>query len=82
MTEKKIKLTIEVTTVDIPKKGGSLCNPAFGKAKVNFHYFGGESISVVTSGLPNYPVEIIAGIEELKLANDFFIKIIEGRRKK
>lgn len=74
---KHLKLSVEVDVVDLPKKGGSMCNPKLSKAKINFHSFGKGSCIVVTSGLPEYPVEIILDVEKMKYINEFLIKISE-----
>jgi hypothetical protein len=72
-TNIKFKLAIEVTVAQF-KGPGALCNPRIGKSTVNFHYLGGDSVSVVTKGIPQ-DSEIIIDVDGLKKVNDFLLSI-------
>ena len=69
----KIKLSIPALACELNNK----CSPEIRDIKVNFHYFGGNSLSVATTKLPPWPCEIHVDAHDLKAALNLAIEICD-----
>lgn len=71
----KIKVTIKALACELYNK----CNPRLTDAFIHIHYFGGDSVNIVTSGLPDYKHELSVDVKELGAAMKLCKDISEKR---